>query len=487
MQKHSKEKTKVVVRRLPPALSEDSFKTVLDKHVEGKYDWMSYFPGKVSLRKVVFSRAYVNFISPEYVYEFKAKFDGHVFVSNKGNQYKCAVEYAPFQKVPKPITKKDHREGTIEKDADYQEFVKMLEQGPELLPSAVHQLEKKEAEDKASGDTGKTIIVTPLMEYLRQKYANGTFKRGFKPRGRDGGRFAADREAKKAAAQEPKPEAPVESKGRKKGKGKEVKVKDAAQPAAVAATSDKPEKPSKKHADASKREASAPKVINRSDKQQEPTASKAVLVQKAEKAVTAALTKTTTGAPAGSDPDVAAAGEAASNAVAAAVAAATKPLTNRKVRAGYQMWVPSVMKTGHSTLEADGSKPVATGAADKERAPRIGSAGTTPTILKKPATEPSSSTATSGKGSSESSHQQQLSQQSPQQTSAKQVKILKKDGSASATATQPDSNAVTQGAGQGLQSKSDGGRGGDSSVSQKSRPPKSSNSQKQEWIAKKPG
>jgi hypothetical protein len=63
----------------------------------------------------VFSRAYINFKSSEDLFDFKDKFHGHVFVSNKGNQYVCTVEYAPSQKVPKPVEKKDPRDGTIER------------------------------------------------------------------------------------------------------------------------------------------------------------------------------------------------------------------------------------------------------------------------------------------------------------------------------------------------------------------------------------
>lgn len=70
-----------------------------------------------SVRKLVYSRAYINFSDPAHVYDFKAKFDGHVFVSSKGTQYKCSVEYAPFQKVPEPTKKKNPLEGTIEQGA----------------------------------------------------------------------------------------------------------------------------------------------------------------------------------------------------------------------------------------------------------------------------------------------------------------------------------------------------------------------------------
>jgi regulator of nonsense transcripts 3 len=160
--KPAKERTKVVVRSLPPALAEDAFRKALDKTCEGKYDWFSYFQGKIrsggergrarqphrapprplpppcrrapparwpratrlnaragagprSQIKVVFSRAYINFKCSEDLFDFKDKFHGHVFVSNKGNQYVCNVEYAPSQKVPKPVEKKDPRDGTIER------------------------------------------------------------------------------------------------------------------------------------------------------------------------------------------------------------------------------------------------------------------------------------------------------------------------------------------------------------------------------------
>lgn len=68
-----------------------------------------------SAKRVVFSRAYINFTNPDSVLEFKQAFDGHLFVGTKGNQYRCAVEYAPYQKMPVAAAKKDPRDGTIVK------------------------------------------------------------------------------------------------------------------------------------------------------------------------------------------------------------------------------------------------------------------------------------------------------------------------------------------------------------------------------------
>lgn len=49
---------KVVIRRLPPAMTEDEFVTILGQEwkVGGqKVDWFSYWPGKVSRQSVLFA------------------------------------------------------------------------------------------------------------------------------------------------------------------------------------------------------------------------------------------------------------------------------------------------------------------------------------------------------------------------------------------------------------------------------------------------
>ena len=59
----------------------------------------------------------------------------------------------------------------------------MLEQGPEALPSASAQ---REAQERAAASTAaapgapstSSVVVTPLMEYIQQKYAAGNGKIG---------------------------------------------------------------------------------------------------------------------------------------------------------------------------------------------------------------------------------------------------------------------------------------------------------------------
>ncbi|CAJ1958467.1 unnamed protein product [Sphenostylis stenocarpa] len=180
-----REKTKVVIRHLPPSLTQSDLFQHIDSHFASRYNWFSFRPGNTSHKRQKHSRAYIDFNCPHDVFEFAEFFDGHVFVNERGAQHRAIVEYAPSQRAPKPSTKKDGREGTIYKDPDYLEFLKLIAKPHEHLPSAEIQLERKEAEQGDSEDkfqyhcshaissfpgaNKETPIVTPLMEYVRQK------------------------------------------------------------------------------------------------------------------------------------------------------------------------------------------------------------------------------------------------------------------------------------------------------------------------------
>ncbi|XP_023646068.1 regulator of nonsense transcripts UPF3 isoform X2 [Capsella rubella] len=183
------QKKKVVVRHLPPSLSQSDLLSQIDPRFGDRYNWVSFRPGKSSYRNQKCSRAYVAFEEPEDVYEFAAFFNGHVFVNEKGAQYKAIVEYAPSQRVPTPADKKDLREGSISKDPDYLEFLKLIAQPVENLPSAEIQLERREAEQ--SGASKAAPIITPLMEFIRQKRATVMGSQGLSDVRRGGRRARA--------------------------------------------------------------------------------------------------------------------------------------------------------------------------------------------------------------------------------------------------------------------------------------------------------
>ncbi|KAL0364988.1 UNVERIFIED_CONTAM: Regulator of nonsense transcripts UPF3 [Sesamum angustifolium] len=163
------DRTKVVLRHLPPTISQSNLVEHVDSRFAGRYRWLVFRPGKSSLKHPKYSRAYIEFNKPEDVIEFAEFFNGHVFVNEKGTQFKTIVEYAPSQRVPKQWSKKDGREGTILKDPEYLEFLEFLAKPIENLPSAEIQLERKEAE--RAGAPKDVPIVTPLMDYVRQRRA----------------------------------------------------------------------------------------------------------------------------------------------------------------------------------------------------------------------------------------------------------------------------------------------------------------------------
>ncbi|GAY68051.1 hypothetical protein CUMW_261140 [Citrus unshiu] len=92
------------------------------------------------------SQAYEELKKHADVFEFAELLNIHLFVNEKGAQFKAVVEYAPSQRVPKPCSRNDSREGTIFKDSDYLEFLKVIAKPAENLPSSEIQLEKKKAE-----------------------------------------------------------------------------------------------------------------------------------------------------------------------------------------------------------------------------------------------------------------------------------------------------------------------------------------------------
>ncbi|XP_037497184.1 regulator of nonsense transcripts UPF3 isoform X1 [Jatropha curcas] len=167
--KEPSERTRVVIRHLPPSLSQFHLFSQFDHLFSQRYNWFCFRPAKFSQKHQRYSRAYIDFKNPGDVLEFADIFHGHIFYNERGSQFKAIVEYAPSQRVPKTCTLKDDRDGTIYKDPDYLEFLKLIAKPVENLHSAEPQLERKEAEQSASAK--ESPVTTPLMEYVRQKRA----------------------------------------------------------------------------------------------------------------------------------------------------------------------------------------------------------------------------------------------------------------------------------------------------------------------------
>lgn len=153
--------SKVVIRRLPPTMSEEEFLKQIDPLPE--YDFYYYVPADWSLGFDATCRAYINFKNQEDIFLFKDRFDGYVFVDTKGAEYPAIVEFAAFQGLPKNRSRKiDPKANTIESDQHYLSFLEKL---------ANDENEKVELKLEFTLQTNKDtkITSTPLLQYLANK------------------------------------------------------------------------------------------------------------------------------------------------------------------------------------------------------------------------------------------------------------------------------------------------------------------------------
>ena len=183
---------KVLVRRLAPGLTECEFYTILDdewKAGGAKVDWSLYRPGKISreyARTHPFlydcqrrssaakpsrpSRAYMHLLKEQDLILLSDKVRDSSFADAKGTSNDAAligppiVEFAPYGRIPSSRIRKDGRQGTIDQDPEFIDF----------LESLTHPPAKPANPEAGSEKEGKTEekIVTPLIQYLRDKKAN---------------------------------------------------------------------------------------------------------------------------------------------------------------------------------------------------------------------------------------------------------------------------------------------------------------------------
>ncbi|XP_019715483.1 regulator of nonsense transcripts 3A isoform X1 [Hippocampus comes] len=157
--------TKVVIRRLPPHLTKEQ----LEEHLSPlpSFDYFEFFSADPSLYPHLFSRAYINFKNQDDILLFRDRFDGYVFIDNKGQEFPAVVEFAPFQKVSKKkLKKKDAKAGSIEEDPEYKRFLENYSCDEEKSMANPETL-LGEIEAKTKELIAKRT--TPLLEYIRNK------------------------------------------------------------------------------------------------------------------------------------------------------------------------------------------------------------------------------------------------------------------------------------------------------------------------------
>ncbi|XP_067889874.1 regulator of nonsense transcripts 3A isoform X1 [Heterodontus francisci] len=189
---------KVVIRRLPPNLTKAQLEEQL--HPLPTHDYFEFCAPDISLYPHLFSRAYINFKNPDDIILFRDRFDGYIFIDNKGQEYPAVVEFAPFQKISKrKLKKKDAKSGSIEEDPEYKKFLESycadeekIAANPETLLGEIEAKTRElivgtdqfltlenvySLELKGVSRTWKQLRVykntarrtTPLLEYIKNK------------------------------------------------------------------------------------------------------------------------------------------------------------------------------------------------------------------------------------------------------------------------------------------------------------------------------
>ncbi|KIW98184.1 uncharacterized protein Z519_01768 [Cladophialophora bantiana CBS 173.52] len=166
---------RLIIRRLPPGLTEAEFWTILGddwKVGNGKIEWAAYKDGKVSKDAAKPSRparAYLK-VKEQSLLDLLSKAVRESSFQDAKNTSKdpCllgppSLEFAPYNKMPVPRIRHDGRQGTIDQD---QEFI-------DFLQSLTEPINKPASNGAEATDVkADTVTITPLVQYIKEKKAN---------------------------------------------------------------------------------------------------------------------------------------------------------------------------------------------------------------------------------------------------------------------------------------------------------------------------
>lgn len=231
---------KLVVRRLPPGLTQTEFENALGEEWKvgaGKVDWFQYKDGKVSKEYVnqflmIFSisylilltrydlsspakpsrpsRAYLRVASEQYIAPLAEKVGRTSFLDARNTTSDPvllgppSLEFAPFARVPGSRVRKDARQGTIDQDPEFIDFLESLT-NPITKPTPVDAAPDGEKKTEA-------VTTTPLVQYIKEKKASKAKEGGSSTKSSKHGRSEKESKPEKVQAkkllQRPDKEAP---------------------------------------------------------------------------------------------------------------------------------------------------------------------------------------------------------------------------------------------------------------------------------------
>jgi len=168
--------TKVVVRRLPPDMTEE---TLFETFTEiPEYNFFYFASSDPSFGELATSRAYFSFTEESSIIPFRDKYDGLPLESSKGLKYRAVIEFAPYQGIPKRTKKKpDSRTATIEQDQDYLSFKETAHDRKEPLTMA----EIAAYAESLNASKVHEMQMTPLVSYLLERRRGGRSSKRPKP------------------------------------------------------------------------------------------------------------------------------------------------------------------------------------------------------------------------------------------------------------------------------------------------------------------
>ncbi|KAG5932653.1 hypothetical protein E4U53_001233 [Claviceps sorghi] len=175
---------KLVIRRLPPGMTQQELITILGSDWEvskGKVDWFSYVPGKVSVdpsKPSRPSRAYLHLTRKDDIMPLsevvrKATWeDAKATFTNPALVGPPVLEFSLYKKIGATKKRTDARQGTIDQDPEFMAFLESLANPAPMRES----IDVEDPNDMVKAEA--KITTTPLVEFLKEKKAN---------KGKDGG------------------------------------------------------------------------------------------------------------------------------------------------------------------------------------------------------------------------------------------------------------------------------------------------------------
>lgn len=163
----------MIVRRLPPGLTETEFWEAIGPEWKlggGKVDWAAFRQGKISkdlAKPSRPSRAYLKVKDQAHIEPLSVHIRATPFQDAKNTtRDSCLVgpptlEFAPYPKIPSTRIRHDGRQGTIDQDLEFIDFLQSLTE-PITKPAA----------DDSGENKNEKVTVTPLVQFIKDKKAS---------------------------------------------------------------------------------------------------------------------------------------------------------------------------------------------------------------------------------------------------------------------------------------------------------------------------